>query len=748
MGIWDKLKKPKKNLVKNQEKPKFFKETDMEICLAMQGDPSDIFDVGFYYFFGLQVQKNYSEAILWFKRAADLRYPKAYYYLGLCYENGGYGILRDRKKAKSCYESASKLGQRDAMAYMKAMEYDDEGNYSAAFSLFQELDTLHIDAKAFLGYYYLEGLGTSVDYDLAVQLLETASEAKHEIAMNNLGVCYEFGYGVTANKEKALELYKEAGKLGNPLANSNLWRLQDELYCDQGECLLEKAKQCIDKKEYQTARELLLQANKFSNIAAEAEFHLGCLYYNNLIDSLTDQPGMNQILALGCFITAEKENHPLATRFVGLCYESGYGDKDKYCALKSFEKAIDLGCHDAKEDYDRVKGALSAQEAYQIAKKYEEDNKIERALELFVFSANQGYTPANNDVGWLYAHVLGTQEDCIKAVEWFRKGADKNNAAATNNLGNCYEDGTGVDQSKREALKLYKLASELGSDVAQRNYVRLAEEIGEKAPIDELNELVGLAKVKDTITELLGVVNYRKIAQKRNIDVQVNISMHMVFEGNPGTGKTTVARLLGKIYHDLGLLSKAECIEVDRSELVGEYVGSTAIKTQKKIEEAMGGVLFIDEAYTLATDQFGQEAIDTLLKSMEDNRDNLMVIVAGYTEEMHRFIDSNPGLKSRFTKYITFEDYSPDELEKIFYLSAAKNNITDEAKTEITRICKKLYDNRGKNFANGRDIRNFYEAVYAKLANRIGTMAESLSDDVDITLITKQDVLAAENSLK
>ncbi len=250
----------------------------------------------------------------------------------------------------------------------------------------------------------------------------------------------------------------------------------------------------------------------------------------------------------------------------------------------------------------------------------------------------------------------------------------------------------------------------------------------------ELEDLVGLEEVKKDVKNLMNLVKVRKLRQENDLPVPP-LSLHMVFLGNPGTGKTTVARLVSGLYAAIGVLSKGQLVEVDRSGLVAGYVGQTAIKTQEVIKKALGGVLFIDEAYSLASggeNDFGREAIETLLKAMEDHRDDLIVIVAGYTGPMEKFINSNPGLESRFNKYIFFPDYNGEQLMAMFEKRCDKNGytLTGEAKTAAAAYFTELYEERSDNFGNGRDVRNTFEDMIVRQANRVASMENPSKDDL------------------
>ena len=273
-------------------------------------------------------------------------------------------------------------------------------------------------------------------------------------------------------------------------------------------------------------------------------------------------------------------------------------------------------------------------------------------------------------------------------------------------------------------------------------------QVMEGDPYQELDELIGLESVKEEVHTL---ANFAKIQQQRKAQgLKVpKMSFHLVFTGSPGTGKTTVARIVARIYKDLGILKSGHTVETDRSGLVAEYVGQTATKTNAVIDSALNGVLFIDEAYALvpenAGSDYGQEAISTLLKRMEDDRDKLVVIIAGYPNEMKRFIDSNPGLQSRFTRYINFPDYTDKELFDIFNLYLNKNQytITDDAAALLKDNFSHAIANKDKNFGNARYVRNIFERAVEQQANRLSAQ-RSISDE-ELSLLTKEDI---ENAFK
>ncbi len=261
---------------------------------------------------------------------------------------------------------------------------------------------------------------------------------------------------------------------------------------------------------------------------------------------------------------------------------------------------------------------------------------------------------------------------------------------------------------------------------------------------EELHSYIGLDVIKEQTDSLINWIRITRLRGEQGLPVP-DLSLHMVFTGNPGTGKTMIARLMARIFKALGLLSKGHLVEVDRSGLVAGYVGQTAIKTQEVLDKALGGVLFIDEAYALTqkggTD-YGQEAVDTLLKGMEDHREDLVVIVAGYTRLMEEFIHSNPGLESRFNRFLHFPDYSVKELTDIFRMRCEKSGyrLKKGADRTLIRILEeKSQDVQG--FGNARGARNLFESAIARQADRLA--GEENPSREDLMTLTKEDLLSA-----
>jgi stage V sporulation protein K len=267
----------------------------------------------------------------------------------------------------------------------------------------------------------------------------------------------------------------------------------------------------------------------------------------------------------------------------------------------------------------------------------------------------------------------------------------------------------------------------------------------------ELNQLIGLKDIKKAVNDL---VNYLKVQNIRSVEglKLVEITLHSVFYGPPGTGKTTVARLLGRIFKHLGVLSKGQLIETDREGLVAGYVGQTAIKVNEIADQSMGGVLFIDEAYALTQNfsgnDFGSEAVSTLLKRMEDDREDLAVIVAGYSEPMNTFINSNPGLKSRFNRYYNFVHFKPQELMEIFELNCKNSDfeLAEGAKEKLIETFEMLYEKKDETFGNARLVRNLFEVCIQNQANRLVAIKKHSKKTLKILL--EEDIPEPTQTLK
>ncbi len=290
-------------------------------------------------------------------------------------------------------------------------------------------------------------------------------------------------------------------------------------------------------------------------------------------------------------------------------------------------------------------------------------------------------------------------------------------------------------------------ATKSTEEVAMENYnnAKSVQEI-----MKEINQLVGLKSVKKLIHELYAYIEIQKIRQKEKLKSEPMV-LHMIFKGNPGTGKTTIARLLGQLFKEMGVLSKGHIVEVERADLVGEYIGHTAKRTREQVKKALGGILFIDEAYSLARGgekDFGKEAIDCLVKAMEDHKDNLILILTGYRREMERFIESNPGLRSRFPIHINFPDYTINELMGIakLMLDQRQYSLTDEAKEQL-RISIQERAMRHPHSGNARMVRNLIERAIRLQAVRLVNSNSSSFSREELITITAEDIANAHDDL-
>lgn len=527
-----------------------------------------------------------------------------------------------------------------------------------------------------LGLLYLYGIGVEKDVDEGIKLITVAAKDGLDEAQNQLGCYYDWGKFVNEDPDEAFK-----------------WHL---LAADQGMSVA----QC--------------------NVGLEYAYGKGV------------KPSPTR--AFRYYLLSAKQGYARAQYKVAEAYYNGEGvAESKKVAVKWFRKAAEQGDVAAQNKLGDI---------------YCDDDGVDQdlkaAFDWYMKAAEQDNTYAQWCVGLAYYNGEGVEQDYEEAFEWWLKAAEQGDADAQCYVGEMYRDGEGVDKDPKMAEEWFQKAAANGSEDAKDNLKQLQAE-REKEVLQELERLTGLSSIKDDVRRLFKVLRTQKKRRESGLKVAA-MTYHCVFTGNPGTGKTTVARILAKIYQMTGVVQSDTFVEAGRQDLVAEYMGQTAVKTNKLIDAALGGVLFIDEAYSLASgddasrDSFGREAIETLLRRMENDRDKLVVIVAGYTKEMQRFIDSNPGLKSRFTRFFEFPDYSTDELTEIFVKMAREGDydVSASVKAKVRGLVEQCLASLPKNFGNAREIRKFYEEAVARQASRIDDIISPT--DKDLRRLSVKDI--------
>ena len=625
-----------------------------------------------------------------------------------------------------------------------------------------------------------EGEGIVKDEKEAVQLLLLAAEHGHVRAQFNLGLMHDCGRGVSQDKIEAAKWYRLAAEQAYALAQYNLGYMyhqgdgirQDDteavqwyrLAADQGNANAQNNLGMMYENGRGICRDNIEATNLYRLATAQGlsggQYNLGRMYGFGLGLS------KNNEVAAELYRLAAEQGDDLAQFNLGAMYANGLGvPQDDVEAFKWYRLAAEQGNPSAR---------------YNLGLRYdygaEVENDSKEAVKWYRLAAAQGHANAQHRMGSCYADGHGAPKDHEEAVKWYRLAAEQGHAKAQNSLGIAFSKGLGVAQDHLVAYALFNLSASLNTDSdspATRNlsicseYLnanqlemaksisRRMQEVGIGKAIsggwasiflaDAFSGLVGLDSVRDDIQRQASLIQIQKIRSEKGISANASPSKHLVFLGNPGTGKTTVARIIAHLYFNLGILKTDKVVETDRAGLVAAYVGNTALKTKEVIESALGGVLFIDEAYSLArsnsNDDFGTEAIETLLKMMEDYRDQLVVIVAGYESEMNAFINHNPGLASRFNRYIRFPDYTTEELLTIFTKLCREHSY--DVDEEINHLLRPIFaqeiQSKMQRFSNARYVRNLFERVIETQAYRLvnsgntsnSSLQRILPEDID-----------------
>ena len=590
------------------------------------------------------------------------------------------------------------------MTYVEiALSAFKASKWAEAIAAARKTDLSNAEVLAWMGYCYRYGNGVACDLVQAFTWFKKSAESGYSWSMGELGHCYYFGRGVAKNYSSALTWYRKGAEAGDAASQTGMGRLYE-----YGRGVAKNASQAF--QWYKRAAE---------KGDAEGQVELGLCYECGFVVE------KNLGAAFNWYLKAAEKGNAIGQCNLANMYEYGKGTgKDLTKAFHWYKKSAENG---------NARGQNCLGLCYEFEKGTPKD--LVAAVKWYQQSADQGNPWAQANLADMLEFGKGTTKDLSKAFQLYQSAAKGGNARAMYKLGCFYENGTSVKRDTAKAKEWYQKAIDEGYEDAKEALKKLEERLKPPSgttirtgtpdmtdPLVELDSMIGLAPVKTEVKRMVKFIQMQK-ARAAGGFKPFGMSYHCVFTGNPGTGKTTVARIIARILKQLDVIKTDKLVETDRSGLVAKFIGQTAVKTNEIIDSALDGVLFIDEAYALAKggeNDFGKEAVDTLLKRMEDDRDRLVVIIAGYTEPMQKFLQMNPGLKSRFTRYIDFPDYDGKELTKIFKSLAKAEQYTLAAGVEAA-VLERMEDAvqyKDQNFGNGRYARNFYQETLIRKANR------------------------------
>lgn len=619
-------------------------------------------------------------------------------------------------------------------------------------------------------------------YQEALSWLKKSVELKCVLGEINLGKLFENGWGVKKNTTEALRYYLRAFEQANDYAKANLDRFL-KLYLfevHENGCniqnvseydYVELAEACEEDAEdddqlalleigymYQYGlgrQKSLLKAREYYRrlISSESSYKsyamnfMGDIYYEGC-----DAIPSNHATALSWWKQSAQENNHFGYFNLGQAHNHGWGvSENKMEAIKHYKRSNNA------MSWNQLGRLADANIECSEAIFGEFTHTSDGAYKCFRQSNQMGSLNGTFGLAESYMHgwsKQGYNESPSKAFNALSESAELGHVPSLHALGRFYEEGIGCEANSYMAIQCYRAAAKGGSSDAAKKIKSLGRgaamsDASPEEAYQKLQSLIGLDSVKKEIKEVTNEAKIIKEMRDKGLSDDKG-SYHMVFTGNPGTGKTEVARLIGAIFKGYGILPQGQLIEVDRGELVASYVGQTATKTQEVVNLALGGILFIDEAYALHKESgsdYGQEAIDTLLKEMEDHRDDLVVIAAGYDKPMFDFLHSNPGLESRFRRTIHFDDYNADELMQIFRKFCKDNGhiIDDEIDRKVFLKIKEIVNFKTNNFGNARVIRNLYEDIVRKQRNRLAQDGKEHTRE-DLLTILAEDLPIDENA--